>query len=101
MEGDLRFFVAIGQDHTYPNAASRFPNMMTFLYPGTEEEPELLCPADIDCDGLVGVTDLLALLGGWGPCSDPPPGCAADLNGDGEVGIVDLLQLLATWGPCP
>ncbi len=26
------------------------------------------CPADFDGDGNVGVTDLLILLGTWGPC---------------------------------
>ena len=26
------------------------------------------CPADIDCDGLVAVGDVLAVLDAWGPC---------------------------------
>jgi hypothetical protein len=52
-------------------------------------------PGDIDGDGQVGITDLLALLDEWGPC---PPPCAADLNGDGTVGITDLLILLDHWG---
>jgi uncharacterized membrane protein len=42
------------------------------------------CPFDLDGDGSVGITDLLALLGAWG---DP-------------WGIADLLALLADWGPC-
>jgi DNA-binding beta-propeller fold protein YncE len=53
------------------------------------------CPADLDDDGLVGITDLLALLPAWGT---PGPG---DIDGDGAVGIADLLELLAAWGPCP
>lgn len=53
------------------------------------------CP-DLDGDGVVGVTDLLDLLGNWGPC----PGCAADLNSDGVVSTVDLLELLGSWGGC-
>jgi len=56
-----------------------------------------LCPADLDGDGTVGVSDLLALLASWGPCK----GCPADLDGNGNVGVPDLLALLANWGPCP
>ena len=54
--------------------------------------------ADIDGDGSVGVTDLLILLGQWGPCPMPcPPSCSADLDGDCAVGVTDLLLLLASW----
>lgn len=54
-------------------------------------------PADVDGDGLVGITDLLLLLGAWGPC--PPAGeCPGDLDCDGLVGINDFLVLLASWG---
>ncbi|MHC4414821.1 MAG: hypothetical protein ACYS0G_06010 [Planctomycetota bacterium] len=55
------------------------------------------CRADIDGDGSVGVSDLLALLASWGPCK----GCPADFDGDGNVGVTDLLDLLANWGACP
>ncbi|MEE8155721.1 MAG: FG-GAP repeat protein [Phycisphaerales bacterium] len=55
------------------------------------------CPHDLDLDGSVGASDLLALLVSWGPCKD----CPADFDGDGSVGASDLLALLANWGPCP
>lgn len=55
-------------------------------------------PGDLDGDGTVGILDLLALLGDWGPCPDPPAECAADVDGDGSVGITDLLALLSNWG---
>ena len=58
---------------------------------------ECECLADTDGSGLVNVTDLLSLLGGWGP----NPGHPADINGDGQVNVTDLLALLAAWGPCP
>jgi glucose/arabinose dehydrogenase len=48
---------------------------------------------DIDCDGIVGINDLLLLLPRWGLCA----GCPQDLDGDGTVGINDLLILLAAW----
>ncbi len=51
---------------------------------------------DSDGDGNVGTSDLLALLGAWGPCL----GCPADLDCDGAVGVPDLLLLLAVWGTC-
>ncbi|MHC4414980.1 MAG: PQQ-dependent sugar dehydrogenase [Planctomycetota bacterium] len=56
--------------------------------------PEIPIP-DFDCDGFVGISDLLSLLAAWGPCN----GCPQDLDGDGQVGITDLLILLAQWGP--
>ena len=58
------------------------------------------CPWDLDGDAVVGVPDLLSLLGSWGPC--PPKGdCPADFDGSGDVGVKDLLFLLGNWGPCP
>jgi len=56
----------------------------------------LLCPADYDADGEIGVTDLLQLLAAW-DCGY----CEEDLTGDGTVDALDLLALLAAWGPCP
>ena len=51
-------------------------------------------PADLDCDGAVGASDLLELLASWGPCD----GCQADFDGDHVVGAAELLFLLAEWG---
>ncbi len=55
------------------------------------------CPADLDGNGDVGVSDLLGLLASWGACK----GCPADFDGNDDVGVSDLLVLLANWGPCP
>ncbi len=58
------------------------------------------CPWDLDDNAVVGVSDLLSLLGSWGPC--PPKGdCPADFDNSGDVGVKDLLILLGNWGPCP
>jgi hypothetical protein len=54
------------------------------------------CPADLNGDGVVNVSDLLVLLSAWGD----NPGHAADLNGDGVVNVSDLLLLLGSWGAC-
>ncbi|MCZ6835257.1 MAG: hypothetical protein O7G85_05725 [Planctomycetota bacterium] len=50
---------------------------------------------DSNGDGVVDVTDLLALLAAWGPCPIP---CPADTDGDQVVDVNDLLTLLANWG---
>jgi len=53
--------------------------------------------ADLNCDGVVNVSDLLILLGAWGACTEPDA-CPADLNDDGVVNVSDLLILLSNWG---
>jgi hypothetical protein len=56
-------------------------------------------PADLNCDGVVDVLDLLILLDAWGACQDCTPGaCPADLNGDCSVDVLDLLIVLDNWG---
>lgn len=50
-------------------------------------------PGDASGDGLVNVSDLLILLGTWGPCNN----CPADIDADGNVGILDLITLLGNW----
>ncbi len=52
---------------------------------------------DLNCDGVVDVSDLLILLSNWGTC--PPDGeCIGDINEDGTVDVSDLLILLSNWG---
>ncbi|MHC4220689.1 MAG: M14 family zinc carboxypeptidase, partial [Planctomycetota bacterium] len=53
------------------------------------------CPADINSDGTVNVTDFLQLLAAWGNTGGPE-----DINGDGAVDVQDFLELLASWGSC-
>lgn len=57
---------------------------------------EVVCPRDLNGDGIVNAADLAQLLGSWGPCDD----CEADFNGDGMIDAADLAQLLGSWGPC-
>jgi hypothetical protein len=57
------------------------------------------CTADLDGDGMVGVTDFLRLLAVWGT-ADPFADIAPD-GGDGNVGVEDFLFMLAAWGACP
>ena len=53
------------------------------------------CPGDLDADQVVGVSDVLLLLGGFG-CSGE---CGvADVNSDGVVNVTDVLFLLGLFG---
>lgn len=59
-------------------------------------------PGDINGDGVVNVSDLLAVINAWGPCPAPPQSCPADVapppNGDGVVNVSDLLMVINNWG---
>lgn len=70
------------------------PSVFVFFAP----QPKAPCPGDLTSDGMVDVSDLLILLGAWGPCEGD---CPADLNDDGTVDVSDLLILLGAWGACP
>ncbi len=60
--------------------------------------PDNVVPGDVDGDGIVGITDFLAVLGNWGSCPQPcPPSCPADQDDDCEVGINDFLIVLGNW----
>jgi hypothetical protein len=53
------------------------------------------CTGDLDCDNMVGGSDLGQLLLAWDLAGGP-----ADLNGDNIVNGADLGILLLAWGPC-
>ena len=52
------------------------------------------CPAEITGDGVVNVSDLLTMIGGW----DTPDW---DITVDGTTNVSDLLTLIGAFGPCP
>jgi hypothetical protein len=57
------------------------------------------CCTDTDADGVVGGSDLGALLSQWGACVAAP--CLSDFDSDGIVDGADLGILLSGWGDCP
>jgi hypothetical protein len=58
------------------------------------------CYEDIDQNGVVDVSDLLTLIGNWGPCADCTQEVPGDVNYDDVVDVTDLLAVVAAWGPC-
>ena len=55
------------------------------------------CPADLDGDGQVTVSDVLVLLADFG-CANS---CNADLSGNDITSVDDILMMLAAFGePC-
>ncbi len=59
-------------------------------------------PGDVNDDGVVNVSDLLAVIGAWGACPAPRTFCPADLapspRGDGSINVSDLLAVIGNWG---
>ena len=55
------------------------------------------CPEDLDGNSEVGFSDVLAIIGAWGPCAGD---CPEDLSGNGVVDFADILAVIGAWGPC-
>ena len=51
------------------------------------------CAGDVDGNGTVDVTDLLAVIGAWGPCIS----CDEDIDANGAVDVTDLLTIIGAW----
>lgn len=66
----------------------------------SEEIVPIDCQPDLDRSRDVGFSDLLEVLGNWGPCDPPCGACVADLDGDRVVGFQEILIVLAAWGSC-
>ena len=59
-----------------------------------DSPPAIDCVGDIVPDGVISVTDILAILSEVGCVSN----CIADLDGDEEVGVSDILIILSVYG---
>lgn len=66
-------------------------------YDGQSDSCELA--GDVNDDGRVDGTDLVAVIGAWGACPPPPGACPADLTGDGIVDMDDLFTVINHWLP--
>ena len=56
--------------------------------------PGETCSGDISGDGIVDISDLLAIIAGWGTPD-------ADVTGDNMTDVEDLLLIIGVFGPCP
>lgn len=70
--------------------ASYTPTTAIVTYVG-----EQLCPEDINNDGMIDVTDLVAVILAWNT-ADPD----ADIDGSGTVDVGDLVAVILAWGGC-
>lgn len=55
----------------------------------------LCVDGDVNCDGVVNVVDLLAVINGWGASNSCAP---ADDDCSGAVDVIDLLRVINNWG---
>lgn len=67
---------------------------------GNGDTPTPPCVQDLNADGDVNINDILALIGAWGPCSNPA-NCAADFDANAQVDTDDLMAMIGVFGPCP
>lgn len=56
------------------------------------------CPMDLDGDGVVGISDVIMLLGSLNQPWAPDP--TWDFNGDGTVDVLDAVLIFNSQGPC-
>ena len=52
-----------------------------------------LSSGDLNCDGSIGIEDLLVILNEWGDCAV----CSGDIDQNGVVDITDLLSVIGAW----
>jgi hypothetical protein len=58
------------------------------------------CFADVDNNGNVDADDLVAVILGWGQCSNCPPDIHPSPFGNNQVNADDLVMVILSWGPC-
>ncbi len=59
--------------------------------------PGTPCVWDVNGDGVVDESDVVAVTSNLGPCD----GCPEDVNGDGVVDGSDVQAVATHFGPCP
>lgn len=106
--GRLAYFIEFASRDAYPGGQIVGPVSLLIdhlgLYVGPQSIPSAGVVGDVNHDGVVNVTDLLAVITSWGSCPVPPSGCAADIApagppaGDGLVNVGDLLMVITHWG---
>jgi hypothetical protein len=57
----------------------------------------VVCPEDVNFDGVVDVDDVVSIVMHWGPDSGSNP---CDVNGDGTIDTDDIVMVVIRWGTC-
>jgi hypothetical protein len=92
LDGEGRFFDDPGTEDT-GGGCPPIVDMGAYEFGDAGPQP---CPGDLDCDRVVGHSDLAILLSAWQNSDE------GDLNCDGVTGHADLGILLSNWGNvCP
>lgn len=69
-----------------------------YLEGSSDIDPPTCCTGDFNCDGIVGVADMILFISQYGCTSS----CYADLTSDGVVGAADLIAFTDLFGQvCP
>jgi hypothetical protein len=94
---DATGYYEIGMTEVIFTATDSFGNNASC---STLVDVQQCCEADFNCDGTIGVSDLLFLIGYLGTTCEFS--CLADLNDDNLVGVTDQLEFLGVYGTtCP
>lgn len=99
----LRFFGGGGTDATTSGGNTMAYDNLCVVPCASSCASAPPCPADLNGDDTIGLTDLAILLAHFGLGPVPPQAPTdGDLDGDQDVDLTDLAILLAQFGsPCP
>ena len=92
----LLLLASVGEATAIVSAADVSPIVPSPVTELADGGPDPLPAADVDGDGQVGLSDLIAVINSFGVCPDVPE-CPADTNGDSLVNMTDLVFVLANW----
>ncbi len=94
---ELKLLGLNASDTLFSSTSDHLPIVMDFQ--PTQQTNS--CEGDLDGDGLVGVADILTVIGDWDPTGGTCcPGCVGDVDGNLVVNVADVLTIVSNWGAC-
>lgn len=93
---------AINEAGQISGTGFHYGDLHAFLLTPDVDDDGLPCPADLNEDGVIDVSDLIDVILNWQGCGPMGGGsCAGDINNDNQVDVLDMLEVILGWGPCP